>query len=148
LLNTVTYVCLTSNIWSGNAKEDYLSVVFHFITDDWELEKRIVGMRLIDYSHTGVNIAERILQVVSRYGMLSKVFSITLDNASAIAFAMTKLTPKLVPYVCGSANATGLMYQRCAYHIINLIVKSGLKHMKEKLEDFESASRPSLVGFG
>jgi hypothetical protein len=37
------------------------SVVFHFVTDDWELEKTIVGMRLIDCSHTGVNIAECIL---------------------------------------------------------------------------------------
>jgi hypothetical protein len=65
--------------------------------------------------------------------MISNVFSITLDNASANASAMTELTPKLVPYVCGSTNATGLINQRCACHIINLIVKSGLKHIKEKL---------------
>lgn len=139
LLNTASCVCLISDTCSGNAKEDYLSVVFHFITDDWELEKRIVGMRLIDCSHSGVNIAERILQVVSEYGMISKVFSITLDNASANAYAMTELTPKLVPYVCGSANVAGLMHQRCACHIINLIVKSGLKRIKEKLEDFRRA---------
>jgi hypothetical protein len=25
---------LTSDIWSGNAKEDYLSVVVHFLTTD------------------------------------------------------------------------------------------------------------------
>jgi hypothetical protein len=50
LLNIASYVCLTSDIWSGNTKEDYLSVVFYFVTDDWELEKRIVGMRLIDCS--------------------------------------------------------------------------------------------------
>jgi hypothetical protein len=85
---------------------------------------------------TGVNIAERILQVVSEYGMISKVFSITLDNASTNASAMTELTPKLVQYVYGSANTAGLMHQRCACHIINLIVKSGLKCIKEKLEDF------------
>jgi hypothetical protein len=77
-----------------------------------------------------------ILQVVSEYGMISKIFSITLDNASADASPMTELTPKLVPYVCGSANAVGLMHQRCASHIINLFVKSGLKRIKEKLEDF------------
>jgi hypothetical protein len=87
---------------------------------------------LIDCSNTGVNIAEHILQVVSEYGMISKVFSITLNNASA----MTELTPKLVPYICGSANVVGLMHQCYACHIINLIVKSGLKRIKEKLEDF------------
>jgi hypothetical protein len=31
---------------------------------------------------------------------------------------------------------SGLLHQRCACHIINLIVKSRLKHIKEKLEDF------------
>jgi hypothetical protein len=93
-------------------------------------------MRLIDYSHTGVNIVEHILQCVTEYGMLSKVFSITLDNASANDSAMTELTPNLMLYVCGSANVAGLMHQRCVCHIINLIVKSGLKRIKEKLEDF------------
>jgi hypothetical protein len=95
-------------------KEDYLSVVFHFVTDDWELEKRIVGMRLIDYSHSGVNIAERMLQVISEYNMNFKVFSITLDNASTNASAMIELTPNLVPYVTGFAIASGLLHQRCA----------------------------------
>jgi hypothetical protein len=30
----VNCVCLTSDIWSGNAKEDYLSVVSHYINPD------------------------------------------------------------------------------------------------------------------
>jgi hypothetical protein len=33
LLEYASRVCLTSDIWSGLAKEDYLSVVFHFVTD-------------------------------------------------------------------------------------------------------------------
>jgi hypothetical protein len=37
LLSDASCVCLTSDIWSGNAKEDYLSVVVHFVTADWEL---------------------------------------------------------------------------------------------------------------
>jgi hypothetical protein len=76
------------------------------------------------------------LQVISEYNMISKVFSITLDNASANSSAMTELTPNLVPYIPGSAIPSGLLHQRCACHIINLIVKSGLKRIKEKLEDF------------
>jgi hypothetical protein len=41
LINSVlpaTYsVALTSDIWSGNAKEDYISVVCHYVNGDWEL---------------------------------------------------------------------------------------------------------------
>jgi hypothetical protein len=136
ILNTTSCVCLTSDIWSGNAMEDYLSVVFHFVTEDWELDKHVAGMRLIDCSHTGINIAERIMQVISEYSMSFKVFSITLDSASTNACAMTELVPHLVPYVTGSLTVGGLMHQRCACHIINLIVKSGLKHIKDQLEDF------------
>jgi hypothetical protein len=29
----VSSIVVTSNIWSGNAKEDYLSVVVHFVND-------------------------------------------------------------------------------------------------------------------
>jgi hypothetical protein len=56
LLAEASCVCLTSDIWSGNAKEDYLSVVVHFVTTDWELEKRIIGFKLIDCSHSGVKL--------------------------------------------------------------------------------------------
>jgi hypothetical protein len=44
---------------------------------------------------------------------------------------MDYLTPSLSSYV-GST----LLHQRCACHIINLIVKSGLKRLKMYLEDF------------
>jgi hypothetical protein len=131
LLSTTSCVCLTSDIWSGNAKEDYLSMVFHFVTEDWELEKRVVGMRLIDCSNTGINIAEHSMQVISEYSMSSKLFPITLDNASANACAMTELVPHLVPYVTCSLTIAGLMHQCCACHIINLIVKSGIKCIKD-----------------
>ena len=76
----VTSVAITSDIWSGNAKEDYLSVVAHFVNSDWLLEKRMLGMRLIDVSHNGDNIAERVHAVLEEYGLTEKVISVTLDN--------------------------------------------------------------------
>jgi hypothetical protein len=39
LKTDVTSVCLTSDIWAGKAKEDYLSVVAHFVNSHWEIEK-------------------------------------------------------------------------------------------------------------
>jgi hypothetical protein len=41
LMNSLFPACssvsFTSNIWSGNAKEDYISVVAHYVSADWEL---------------------------------------------------------------------------------------------------------------
>ncbi|CAN6309858.1 unnamed protein product [Urochloa humidicola] len=98
-LNVVSSVALTSDIWSGNAKEDYLSVVAHYVNFDWQLEKRILGMRLIDVSHNSDNIAERVSNVVAEYGLTDKIFSVTLDNASANTKAIEKLSPLLSGYI-------------------------------------------------
>jgi hypothetical protein len=47
---------------------------------------------------------------------------------------MDILRPKLSGYV-----GPLLLHQRCACHIINLIVKSALKRLKTYLEDFRTA---------
>jgi hypothetical protein len=46
LLPAASSVSLTSDIWSGNAKEDYISVVAHYVSADWEIQKKVVGFRL------------------------------------------------------------------------------------------------------
>ena len=81
-------MCLTSDIWSSNAKEDYLSVVAHYINYDWQLEKRVLGIRLIDCSHNGQNIADLVASVLADYGLTRKVFAVTLDNASSNVSAL------------------------------------------------------------
>ena len=81
VLSAASSVALTSDIWSGNAKEDYISVVTHFVSADWELQKKVIGLRLIEVKHTGENIAERVAYVVE-FGLIDKVFSVTLDNTS------------------------------------------------------------------
>jgi hypothetical protein len=73
-LKSISSVCITSDFWSGNANEDYLSVFIHFVSADWELEKRVIGLRLIDVSHSGVNIAEHVEVVVTEFGLKDKIF--------------------------------------------------------------------------
>ncbi|WVZ61919.1 hypothetical protein U9M48_011726 [Paspalum notatum var. saurae] len=132
-LKSASCVALTSDIWNGNAKEDYLSVVARFVNSDWQLEKRILAMRLIDVSHSGVNISECINAVVQEYALTDKVFSITLDNASANTKAMDTLSPLLSGYI-----GPLLMHQRCACHIINLMVKAALDVLNPYLDDFRT----------
>jgi len=133
--NAVSSVAVTSDIWSGKAKEDYLSVVAHFINADWQLEKRVLGLRLIDVSHNADNIAERVKTVLAEYGILNKVFSVTLDNASANKNAMDKLKPILKEYL----GADLFLHQRCACHIINLIVKEALVAATPLIDNFRIA---------
>ena len=133
-LKSVYYLALISDIWSGNAKEDYLSVVAHYVNVDWQLEKRTIGLRLIDVSHNAENIAERITSVLADYELTDKVFSVTLDNADANTRSINQLNHVLSGYV-GSL----FLHQRCACHIINLIVKAGLDVFRPMLSAFRTA---------
>ena len=98
-LKSVSSIILTSGIWSSNAKEDYLSVVAHYVNADWQLEMRIIGLRLSDVSHNAKNIVERFTSVLADFGLTCKVFSITLDNAAADTTAITQLNPTMSGYV-------------------------------------------------
>jgi hypothetical protein len=39
MLSATSSVALNSDIWYGNAKEDYISFVCHYVNVDWELHK-------------------------------------------------------------------------------------------------------------
>ena len=117
---------------------------------DWGLEKRLLGLRPIESAHTGSNIAEHVSMVVDDYSISDKNFAITLDNASSNKTAMSLLQPMFTGYLdFGSTKQFDLddredlrsifLHQRCACHIINLIVKSGLKCLKPYLNDFRTA---------
>ena len=71
VLPAASSVALTSDIWSGNAKEDYVNA-------DWELQKRVIGLRLIEVKHFGKNIAKKITIVVKEYCLIDKILSVTL----------------------------------------------------------------------
>ena len=61
MLSAASSIALTSDIWSGNGKEDYISVVAHYVNVDWELQKKLIGLRLIEVKHSGENITERVV---------------------------------------------------------------------------------------
>ena len=51
LASSTFSVAITSDIWSGRAHQDYITVVAHYVCSNWELNKIIIGFELIDVSH-------------------------------------------------------------------------------------------------
>ena len=103
---------------------------------------------LIQMKYTGENTVERVARVVEEFCLIDKVFSVALDNASSNIKSMKTLTPMFAGYlgpdptpepVDPSKRKYSLVHQRCACHIINLIIKSGLKRFKPYTEDFRTA---------
>jgi hypothetical protein len=143
-----SFVALTSDILYGKDKEDYVSVVAHFVNSDWCLEKRFLGLRPIEVAHIGLNIVERVEMVANDYSITDKIFAIVLDNVSSNKTTIDVLKPIFAGYIghlilAPSRNESDLsnifLHQRCACHIINPIVKSCLKHLQPYLEVFRTA---------
>ena len=98
-LKSVSSIFLTSDIWSSNAKEDYLSFVANYVFADWELEKRVTELRLIDVSHSGINIVERIEFVV-----YDPVWFEGQDLLSHLIMPLLTLVPCQISFLCLLVN--------------------------------------------
>jgi hypothetical protein len=106
----------------------------------------LIDFKLIQVSHNGVNIAEHIACVIQYFGMIDRVLSVTLDNASSNSTVMLTLSPMVAGYLGADVDPTdpsnktySMLHQRCVCHIINLIVKCGLKRLKDYLYVFRTA---------
>ncbi|KAK3204659.1 hypothetical protein Dsin_018705, partial [Dipteronia sinensis] len=68
------------------------------------------------------------------YGITHRILSITLDNASANTRSIALFTERNIPQTGGY-----FFHQRCACHIINLVVQSGLKEVSDRIERIRDA---------
>ncbi|PON47408.1 Ribonuclease H-like domain containing protein [Parasponia andersonii] len=112
------------------------------------MQKRIIGFRVVDNKYTAEIIRDRILNIVKEYGIANHIISITLDNTTA----NTK-TIKLLSNLVSSYTRGFLLHQRCACHIINIIIKSGMDVISVYIENIRSAiayihaSNPRIAEF-
>ena len=68
-------IALISDLWTRRTKEDYLSIVVHYIDSSWNLQKRIIGFRLVDTYHIARVISERVLSILSDYELENHIKS-------------------------------------------------------------------------
>ena len=73
-------VCLTTDCWSSQQKDSYMTVTAHFICKDWKLHKKVIGLFNVK-SHKGDDIAKYLQKTLIGWG-IEKVMTITVDNAS------------------------------------------------------------------
>lgn len=146
-------MCFTSDLWSARSQVmGYICLTGHYIDDDWKLNNHILAFCDLKPPHTGEAIAKKVYDILKEWGLERKVFSITLDNASANDNMQKNLTHRL-------QSGNGLLCEgkflhvRCCAHILNLIVKKGLELASSLLENirnsvkFVKASESRLESF-
>ncbi|KAL2942301.1 putative AC transposase [Bienertia sinuspersici] len=120
-------VSLTSDTWTLTYGEPFVCVTAHWIDDDWVLQKRIVCFEAMEEAHNGFNIKSRLVSCCKIFHLIDKLFSISLDNATANTSAMQflKKDPSIKLVLNGS-----LMHVRCCAHMLNLCVQDGLYELR------------------
>ena len=108
---------LTSDVWSSGISHDYICICSHFIDKDWNVQKRLIGFKVMDESHSGKQIADQILKAINDFGVSSQIISITMDNASAYDRAINILRRELNPM-----SDPFFFHSRCVVYILNQAV--------------------------
>ena len=76
---------------------------------------------MLEYPHTGINIAHHLMLAMDEYGLRSKIMSMTFDNATSMTYSATMIKNQLHDYILdGDA-----LHVRCICHVLNLCVKDG-----------------------
>ncbi|KAK0597141.1 hypothetical protein LWI29_022166 [Acer saccharum] len=133
LLNLVPgRICLTSDLWTSIATDGYLTLAAHFVDNDWRLHKKILNFCRMPPPYTGVALSNKINSLLFEWGIEKKLFSITLDNASANKSFVDILRNQL--NFRGALLMSGKFFHvRCCAHILNLIVQDGLREIDESV---------------
>lgn len=121
-------------------------ITAHFLDDDWKLHKRIINLTKIT-SHKGDDIGKVLETCLSDWG-IDKVFTTTVNNAITNDKAVEYMGKRLKEISTLLFDGKYL-HLRCCCHIINLIVKSGLKFLNESFESIRNCvSIFTLLGQG
>ena len=119
-------VSLTTDTWTSVQNLNYMVLTAHFVDDEWNMHKRILNFCLIS-SHDGKEIGKMIEQCLVEWE-IKKVMCISVDNASANKVAIEYVVRKMQKWPNSKGIMNGkFMHVRCLAHIINLVVKDGLK---------------------
>ena len=116
---------LTADMWTSNQTLGYMSITCHYITTGWKVKKKVISFFVVETPHTGIAMFNQLLECIQEWNIEYKIFGITLDNASSNDSMDFELRKNLVDKNALPIDGE-LLHNRCAAHVINLIVQEGL----------------------
>ena len=112
ILERASDLSITTDLWTSNKQEAYISITAHWLDDALNMQHAILATPEMPEAHTGVNIADRIRRLLCEFGIENKVAAYVADNGSNVVKALDELGgPRL----------------GCFAHTLQLAVKVGLR---------------------
>ncbi|CAH9122092.1 unnamed protein product [Cuscuta epithymum] len=132
-------VSLTTDTWTSLQNINYMVVTAHFIDNSWTMHKRILNFCVIP-NHQGLTIGKLLEKCVQDWSIM-KLLTISVDNASSNKVALDYIKRKLNNGDKQLVLGGKYLHVRCLAHIVNLIVKSGLRCMEKSVLSIRNAVR-------
>ncbi|XP_022845309.1 zinc finger BED domain-containing protein RICESLEEPER 2-like [Olea europaea var. sylvestris] len=138
-INDRQRISLTTDCWTSIQNINYMVVTTHFIDRSWKLHKRILTFSVVP-NHKGETIGKLIENCLLDWG-IERVGTITVDNAGTNDAAIIYVKNKLKNWKPDDTMILGgsYLHVRCSAHIVNLIVKEGLKEFNPSIESIRNA---------
>ncbi|GAU41295.1 hypothetical protein TSUD_374200 [Trifolium subterraneum] len=129
-------VCLTTDMWTSCQRISYMCVTAHFIDNNWNLHKKILSFCQVT-SHTGEAICATLDKCLNSWG-LNRLLCLTVDNASANDVGVDRLRRRLL-FRGHLVMNRKYLHMRCCAHVLNLVVKDGLKDIDDSVSRIRHA---------
>jgi hypothetical protein len=107
-----------------------LAVVSHFVSHTSEAKSCLLGLRHVEGSHSGENIAQSVIAVIEEYEIKDLLGYFVLDNVLSNDTCVQEILKQLRPELDLQKRCL-----RCFGHIVNLAAKAFL--FGEEAEAFE-----------
>lgn len=118
-------VSITLDFWTSYEQIFYMSVMCHWIDENWSFQKVLLDICHIPCPCGGAEIYTKLVKVLKLYNIESRVLSCTHDNSSNTVQACSTLkedmdSQKMIPFC----------YIPCAARTLNSIINDGLRTTK------------------
>ncbi|CAG8856589.1 664_t:CDS:1, partial [Gigaspora margarita] len=72
LSNISSKLFFISDLWTSSNNKSFISLMGHYIDEDWNLKEIIIDFGLLSRKHDGTNLANRFYRVLEDYNIVSK----------------------------------------------------------------------------
>lgn len=80
LLNCVTAIYLTTDLWATKSWHSYLGITTTWLSSDFKFWEVLLSYNHLAHPHTGKVICEKLSQIIHEWYLESTIFTLATDN--------------------------------------------------------------------